>query len=214
MLNTNPNLSFPPPHPHPYLAPKKPMIEFTFLFLFRVLSGIQNAFGYAGRARHRFIVTIILIGAALAACWWIAIQPVNTLLRTVAIMAAALAAVGAYGVEDSFDDSIALFPTDIHLFETIATGAITVAIALAGGNIIMVACSIYPALLLHKGAINLGGGLPFWDPRTDDPTGKTFHIPLLNIRVPRSTNAVRITIAALSLALVALSTYFGWRIGI
>ena len=36
--------------------------------------------------------------------------------------------------------------------------------------VLMIVAATYPALILHKGFINLGSGLPFFDERTDDAT--------------------------------------------
>jgi hypothetical protein len=88
---------------------------------------------------------------------------------------------------------------DIHLWENFVTGGFMLFLALTGHNLLMLAFSVYPALILHKGLINLGSGLSFFDETTDDSTGKTYGIPLLGIKVKRSSTKMRLILAGLSI---------------
>ena len=58
----------------------------------------------------------------------------------------------------------------------------------------------YPALIAQKVTINLFSGLKWNDERTDDPTGKTYGLPIFGIvvKVPRIRHYVRMSFAILS----------------
>jgi hypothetical protein len=73
---------------------------------------------------------------------------------------------------------------------------------------------VYPALILHKGLINKGSGLSFFATATDDSTGKTYGIPLLGLKIKRSGNKFRLTLAAISLIAAALIFIFGWKLSL
>lgn len=176
------------------------MFEFLYLVLFRWVSGLQNGLGYAGQHRARLAVSAIMF-LVLAASSIYFFAHVSPPWAGIAAGLLAIASIlGALGVEDVFNDSFSMLPPDLHFFEVIATGGITLAWVVAGGDIIAIACATYPGLIVHKGFVNLGSGLPWWDERTDDPTGKTFAIPLLGIRVPRLSARGRAVAALLSVA--------------
>lgn len=101
---------------------------------------------------------------------------------------------------------------DIHLWEEFVTGGIVIYMTLAGFNILLILCSVYPALIIHKGLINIGSKLDFFATATDDPTGKTFNIPLLGIKIKRSSNGVRLTLAGISIVAAILILFFGWNL--
>jgi hypothetical protein len=67
------------------------------------------------------------------------------------------------------------------------------------------ALSVYPGGVLFKGLVNIGTGQPFLTGHevTDDPTGKTFGIPSMGLKIPRlSSGWVRLTLAMLSIGLI------------
>lgn len=174
------------------------MLAFTFLFVYRVLSGAQNAAGYARRKSLRQWMTGALLALAVAALAVTLFQsgPLAFRLASGILMLASVA--GIVGVEGGFA-RWQFLPGDIHLWESILTGAMVMAFPLAGWDVFGTLLSIYPALVLHKVLINLGGGNPWNYEGTDDATGETFTIPTLGISIPRATFGVRILIAIISI---------------
>ena len=174
------------------------MLEFIYLFLYRVLSGVQNGLGYAHKSVHLAFVSILLAMASLPPMWLMQGQPLGG--RMLAFTFAAISILSALGVWDSFNDALnGRFIKDVHFWELLLTGAMTLCWIVLGGNVYLVAAHVYPALLLHKAAVNIGSGLPFWDHRTDDATGQTFNVPLINIRIPRLSLRGRQLLAVASL---------------
>lgn len=197
------------------------MIEFTYLFLFRCLSGAQNGFGYAKNAAGRTAATGVMIfgvGIAIAMFWG-----VSGWLRYAAFACSLVSAAGAAGVDLSFAKRLGKY-NDVHLWEVFATGGVFLAWILAGGNLIYIFASVYPSLIIHKGFVNVGSGLKWWDTRTDDRTGKTFSIKipwawlrkLLGrdvIKVPRMGLRMRISAAVVSVLFVIINaTSLQWEI--
>jgi len=103
---------------------------------------------------------------------------------------------------------------DIHFWENLVTGGYTLFLILMGYNILFIICSVYPALILHKGLINLGSKLSFFAEATDDPTGKTYSIPILNIKIKRSNTHFRLIAAAMSLFTLLVIEVFKWNISL
>lgn len=188
------------------------MIEFTYLVLFRALSGGQNGFGYAKRNTYR-AVTSFLMSAILAGTLFLILYRVPESYWKVAAVFLSLASIaGTLGVEDSFNEKTNLFKTDVHFWEMLVTGGITLAWAVLGGNLISIAASVYPGLILHKGFINIGSGKKWWYAGTDDATGKTFTIPLLNLSIPRLSTRARISIAVISAMVMIINSSLHWKI--
>lgn len=188
-------------------------MEFIVLFIYRSLSGLQNGLGYAGKPRLRFVtgaVLALLAGGFSGYRNLIYTPPAKWAIISLALAVAA--AIAAIMVELSFTYSQKAKIFDIHFWELVSTGAITIAMVLTGGNVYLIAASVYPGLILHKGFVNRGGGLPWFDERTDDPTGKTFNIPLLNIKAPRLSVKARIILAISSLVFAALVWIFSWHL--
>lgn len=182
-------------------------------FMYRIASGYQNAFGYAGMTRARVMMSTVMVitcGVIIAAALVGQKMPAWYIVATCLLCCVAIAS--AIGVEDSFNDSYQFFPPDVHLYETLTTASLTLAICTAGGNILLVASSVYPGLIIHKAVINYSFNLPWHYHGTDDKTGKTYGIPLLGIVVFRSSFAFRVTAAVISLALAALAMVYGWGI--
>ncbi|WP_143473331.1 hypothetical protein [Flavilitoribacter nigricans] len=188
------------------------MIEFLYLFLFRALSGAQNGFGYAKKSVYRVITSGLMVAVLAGSLFcWLQSAP-ESYWKAGTVILVIISIVGTIGVEDSFNPNYQILPKDIHLWEMLATGGITLAWMALGGNLISIAASIYPGLILHKGFINLGSGQKWWYAGTDDRTGKTFSIPLLNIKVPRLGTMGRISIAVASVMAMIINTSLHWRI--
>lgn len=189
-------------------------MEFIYLFLYRSLSGLQNGLGYAGKRRGRRAVSgALAIAAFLPSVVLLSGKPAAFILLAT-LGGAIISALGAVGVEDSFDTNMNLLPRDVHLWEMLATAGVMVSVAAMGGNLILILASVYPALIIHKGLINTFSGLPWWDERTDDATGKTFSIPLLGIRIPRMGTRGRQSAAAASLIAAAAAWIVPVRISV
>lgn len=186
------------------------MIEFIYLFLFRILSGGQNAFGYAEKTAFRAVASGVMIFAlGGTAVFFLQTDPdIWTLILGLACIIVSI--LGTVGVEDGFSDGFNILPKDIHFWEILATGGITVFWMATGGNWIMIAASVYPSLIIHKGLINIGSEKGFWYEGTDDPLGRYFSIPLLGWRIKRLSLKTRLFLAFISLIVFALALQLGW----
>ena len=178
-------------------------MEFIFLFLYRSLSGWQNGLGYSGRHIARTSASYVLAIAAFAPSIALLRAHAAPAILLAALLGSAISALGAIGVEDSFNEKMRMLPKDVHLWEMLATSGVMASVAAMGGNLILIVASVYPALIVHKGLINVYSGLSWWDKRTDDATGRTFSIPLLGIRVPRMGTRGRQAAAVLSIIAAA-----------
>lgn len=110
---------------------------------------------------------------------------------------------------------------DIHWWEEFVTGGIVLYMTLTGFNILLIMCSVYPALIFHKGFINIGSGLDFFATTTDDdttadgnPVGATYGFKLFKFKIKRSSNVVRLTLAGLSIIGVILIYFFHWSLAL
>ena len=190
-------------------------MEFIFLFLYRSISGWQNGLGYAKKATARTIVSIVLAVAAFLPFGVMCLYSEPAAIVLLAALAGSLvSALGVIGVEESFNEKILLLPNDVHLWETLATAGVMISVAAMGGNLILILASVYPALIIHKGLINRYSGLTWWDARTDDATGRTFSIPLLNIKVPRMNTRGRQIAAVLSIAAAAAAMLIPLKVSV
>lgn len=171
------------------------MISFIVLFIHRTLSGMQNGYGYS-RDRDGMIMTtaamciVLLFGLA-------AMRVMGSFPHSAGgfvIVGYCVSVLTAVLVWRAFEEK-----RDIHLWELLATSTAFLTMIISGGDILGCIFSVYPALILHKGFINVKSGLSFLDTRTDDPTGKTFGIPSLGIKIPRNGNTTRFILAGLSL---------------
>lgn len=186
-------------------------MEFLFLFLYRALSGGQNGLGYA-QSKWMWVATLVMMIFMASGLVYSSHNPSDNWMpwHFVAITCFAVALISALMVHLSFVIKHRYF--DIHFWESVTTGLATIAVVFAGADLILVACAVYPGLIFHKGFVNIGGGLNFFDNQTDDPSGKTFNIPLLGIRIPRSGSFTRLSIAVVSLVMALLYYLFGWSI--
>jgi len=184
------------------------LLTFFLAFLQRVSSGFQSMFGYAHKKVGFAVGTLLMLSFPflfVKAGWvfWVYLV-VNTIIVYMKTM------------------SFKLFPqltpfskyADIHLWEDLLTGGYGVYLVLSGFNILMIMCAVYPALIIHKGLINVGSNLSFFASATDDPTGKTYGIPLLGIKVKRSSTTFRLICAALSLVAAFLILRYEWSLSL
>jgi hypothetical protein len=179
-------------------------MEFILAFIHRSLSGAQSMFGYKKNEIGFLLTSLImciypLLFPEIGVIFYLYVL-VNVMIVYMKII------------------SFKMFPdltfmkkySDIHLWEELVTGGFVLYMTLLHYNIFLLMCSVYPALLLHKGFINIGNNLPFFSSKTDDPTGKTFGIPLLGLKIRRSGTTLRIFLAIVSLIMLSLILIFGW----
>lgn len=171
--------------------------SFIYPFLQRIMSGAASYFGYSHNLLGIFIMS-------LAMAFYPFLTPHSSWLFALFYVVNVIT-VGMKFI--SFDTSIKGWLNkykDIHLWENLVTGGYMLFLSLTGFNIILLMCSVYPALIIHKGLINLGSKLPFFAEATDDATGKTYGIPLLGIKIKRSGTKFRLIAAGLSILIAVL----------
>lgn len=183
------------------------MVSFLAPYLQRILSGAASFFGYSKRTVGLWIISLIMMAFPLIVVqynWFFVLFMIVNVI-TIAMKAF------------SFDNTTTGFfkeYRDIHLWEDLVTGGFMVYMSLTGFNILLLICSVYPSLIIHKGLINLGNNLSFFAKATDDPTGKTYSIPLLGIKVPRSTTKMRLIFAGLSLIALVIILAMNYNLSI
>lgn len=189
------------------------MIEFTCLFIFRSVSGLQNGLGYARKEVLRSVTSLALGLALIGFILYFTKQP-PTILKPVAILLALISVLGVMGVEINFNKGGRFLKRDTHFWELLATGGITLACFFAGFNLVNISASVYPALILHKGFINLGSKQKWFYEGTDDKTGDTYGIPSLGIKIPRMGTMFRISVAVLSIMAMIINSSLKWSLTI
>lgn len=176
---------------------------FVTAFLQRVLSGLQSYFGYSKKSTGLTAITLLMMLFPLITVFF---KTSIVLFGIFMIVNAVVLFMKMISFEP--DKFIALKKyKDIHLWENFVTGGFFVYLAILAFNIksiVLLCCSVYPALILHKGLINLGSGQNFFASATDDASGKTYGIPLLNIKIQRSSTKFRLFAAVGSLILAAI----------
>lgn len=101
------------------------------------------------------------------------------------------------------------YEQDLHLWTSLEQGFLSVPLVLCGWpGLIALGLSVYPSVFLQKVAINRFVGESIWDNATDDPTGHTFAIPSLGIKIPRTTQRFRAWMSIGSILLLALVWIF------
>lgn len=187
-------------------------MDFIYAFTQRVLSGVQSYFGYSKKFVGFIVMTLVL-------CQYPVIHllyPVDEYEAFRWLLFAFLTVNMMVVMLKFFSFNLFSQPQkkwmDIHLWENFVTGGYMVFLVIAGANILLLICSVYPALILHKGFINLGSKLKFFDEATDDPTGKTYGIPALGIKIPRLNTKWRLLLAGISLVLAVVFLYFDLNI--
>lgn len=173
------------------------IFSFLIAFLQRIMSGAASYFGYSKRIAGLIIVSILMIALPFFV--------VNNHWIFIAFLIVNLLTVGMKAI--SFIRNIKGWIVkyeDIHFWEDLVTGGFMIYLTLTGHNILMLICSVYPSLIIHKGLIDLGNGLPFLSNATDDATGKTYSIPLLGIKVNRSSTNFRLIAAGISIIIASV----------
>lgn len=179
------------------------MAAFFLAFLQRICSGLQSMFGYAKEK------TGFILGTMTMALFPFLFFKPTILFVAYAIVNLLIVYMKAMSFKVLPKWRFLSKYTDIHLWEDLLTGGCIVYMTLAGYNILLLCLSVYPALILHKGFINIGSKLPFFAEATDDATGKTYGFKLLNIKIARSTTGARILLASLSIIALILLWIFG-----
>ncbi len=171
-------------------------MSFLLPFFQRILSGCQNAFGYSSNKLLMFIVSLCLI-----------LYPFLTFQHTLlfySYLTINLLVVSAKYL--SFNRKLGKFG-DIHFWENLTTGGYFLFMILSNHNIVLLILSVYPALILHKGFINLGSNQHFLYEGTDDVSGKTYNLPLLGIKINRSSLKFRLLAASISIVLAIICVH-------
>ena len=187
------------------------MLAFIFLLLYRAASGLQNGLGY-GKKKQRIIGTAFLVGATIFTDFYLNAQPLPVVAKFAGYTLSIIAAVAAILVEVSFWEKAKGNFFDIHFWESITTSFITMAWICTGGNLIMIICSVYPGLILHKGFVNIFHGHQFFYQGTNDPTGRTFSLPLFGTVVYRGSNTWRWMLTGFSIVAAIMTVIFDWKI--
>lgn len=182
------------------------IVSFVLAFTQRIASGFQSMFGYSKKKFGFAFGTLLMLSFPLffiKAGWvfWLYLI-VNTMIVYMKTMSFRV-----YPQLTAFNKY-----SDIHLWEDLLTGGYAVYLTLSGFNILMIICAMYPALIMHKGLINIGSNQSFFASATDDATGKTYGIPLLGIKVNRSSTKFRLVLAGLSLVGAYLVLKLGWSL--
>lgn len=181
--------------------------SFIYPFIQRIMSGAASYFGYSHKIVGMLLISILMCTYPLLtthSSWFFVLFYIVNVIT-----------VGMKFI--SFDDGITGWISkykDIHFWENLVTGGYVLFLTLTGYNILLLICSVYPALIIHKGLINLGSKLSFFAEATDDATGKTYGIPLLGIKIPRSSTKIRLLIAGLSIIATVSILYFNWNLAI
>ncbi len=184
-------------------------MDFIYPFTQRILSACQSYFGYKKPYNRWAMFGITLIVMFQPLCnfvnhWiWIVYISIHVLISFMKMI--------------SFDKRILVSLKkykDIHFWEDLLTGGYFIYMILIGNNIILTCCAVYPALIIHKGVINVSNNLSFFAEATDDPTGKTYGIPLLGIKIRRSSTKIRLILAGISLIAVGIVMYYSIKLSL
>lgn len=172
--------------------PKLFWVSFLLPFIYRVLSGIQNGFGYAKNFPATFFFTLLMIFVAFYSLRFF--RHKKEWHFYLAFFTSFLVSFSAFLVHYSFVRP-EQWISDIHLWETITTGLFTL-FWIVEGSPLAVLLSIYPALILHKIAINLGSGLP--------PLASQKYFDLLGWKIPSGGSILRLILAGISVSLLLI----------
>src|SRR5882724_6345322 len=117
---------------------------FILAFIQRVLSGIVSYYGYSKNRIGLIFSTIVMF-----------VYPLLSSKEHWIYMAFVIVNIIVVGMKMiSFSDDMLPFLKkykDIHFWENLVTGGYTLFLVLMGYNILLIICSVYPALILHKG---------------------------------------------------------------
>ena len=152
---------------------------FIWAIIIRGLSGFDNASFYSDK---RVLATFFSILHVLLIGYWSFNHPVQWVHFAGMITCGSVVWCWFTFVEKKGDW--------IHLTESMITASFTLIAILADGNLVDLTLALYPAMVIFNAPINFidTGELVQKVDRTDDPTGKTFGIPILGIKIPRIAN--------------------------
>jgi hypothetical protein len=178
------------------------MVSFILPFVQRCLSGMQSMYGYEKSKKGFIILSLVML-----------FYPMITFkFHWLFFLYFIVNAFIVYMKTSSFELTSGLNEFkkyhDIHLWENLITGGYMVYMILSGFNVLLLICSVYPALIIHKGLINIGSGLSFFATATDDPTGKTYGFKLFNLKIKRSSNFIRLIFASVSIIAALLILHY------
>jgi hypothetical protein len=176
-----------------------PLTIFLLFTLNRALSGVANGLFYGGR---KYGVAFVLLAVSTLGICIPAILQSEGWQRALAAVGALACALSMAGLYVSFRRSSSPV-ADIHLWtlshQTALAG--TVFFAWMSWPVFWALClAVFPSNALQKIAVNLFAGHPWNHKETNDPSGNTYTIPLLGIKMPRirSVEAL-LVLAALSM---------------
>lgn len=184
------------------------LAPFFILTAYRALSGLKNGFGYKKWEKACLWTTIIAAIFIVGSSMFILDKAIPVLLVMATVVALFL-------VYDGFFDFITPVKPNIHLYEYLNTGCITLAYFLNGADIIYLLASALMGNVLFNGFVNLGSGERFLEKvdKTDTDTGK-YTTVLGFIRVPRFSNGyTRLILASIFVLYILLNTLF-WHFSI
>lgn len=160
------------------------ILAFVMGVMYRAISGLQNAYGYAKSLGLMWLATnIVILGIWVSAAAFIGKIWILILLL-----------VGTFGIVMVGVAFRYRGKYDIHFWEMVEASAFQLVIIFI--NPLAGILSVYPGLLLHKGFINLSFHKPFLYHGTEDPEGKFFTV--FGIKIPRLPRWWRLVAAGLS----------------
>ena len=144
-----------------------PILIFIIAIVFRTLSGFQNGAGYGQRTWALFSITFVMI----LACWLMAylLPGIPRVLFLVSMLASGLI---MYLLHDR------KFYKWVHTVETILTGSFILALLLVSFWPVVFAHFI--GMTGHKVGVNVLKGDPWNYNGTNDKSGKTWNVPVLD----------------------------------
>ena len=181
-------------------------MEYITMFLVfvahRGLSGLRNGLGYnsgdciiSDFARFAFSVLIVAIMGVAA------FAVVMTGKVDWAVWAAYWVSVTASIFSVVYKYAPVKLLNDLHLLTLIEQTALAAAILLGNMSVltmITLSCAVYPSVLLQKSMINYMIDRPWYFNGTDDPEGRWYSIPSIGIRIPRTTQRLRLWLSIAS----------------
>ena len=176
------------------------MSLFIWAVLIRGLSGFDNASFYSDK---RVLATFFSLLHVATILTWSFFHPVAWVKMAVLIVVGSVVWSWFTFVKHKGDW--------IHLTESMVTASFTLIAVLAGGNLIELGLALSPGLVIFNMPINWVDTRELVQKvdRTDDPTGKTYSIPILGIKVPRIANGyTKLYMALGSLVLYWVNAYF------
>ncbi len=187
------------------------LFYFAAYLLHRISSGLRNGMIYreGDRVRNLSLVpTGIMISVLLIAILkstmtqpWAIIVRLNASEATTAILFLLCAAASVMAI--SRVRGWHIFPaSDLHTWTFLEQVFLSALFLSFGWEAMLGACcAVYPAVVAQKASINYFVGLEWNDERTDDPTGATYSLPILGLKiaVPRLSHRIRLSLSLLSI---------------